>query len=61
MEDTGDIKGATILLVDDVFTSGSQLQQVARRLRATGAAEVRGFSQESPGADDLTGASGPGG
>ncbi|MFH0246216.1 ComF family protein [Streptomyces sp. HK10] len=41
--DTGDIKGATILLVDDVFTSGSQLQYVARRLRATGAADVRGL------------------
>ncbi|MFG2637923.1 ComF family protein [Streptomyces sp. NPDC048362] len=41
--DTGDIKGATVLLVDDVFTSGSQLQHVARRLRATGAADVRGL------------------
>jgi len=41
--DTGDIKGATILLVDDVFTSGSQLQHVALRLRATGAADVRGL------------------
>ncbi|MEW2515964.1 phosphoribosyltransferase family protein [Streptomyces sp. NPDC046870] len=41
--DPRDIKGATILLVDDVFTSGSQLQHVARRLRATGAADVRGL------------------
>ncbi|WP_328436217.1 ComF family protein [Streptomyces sp. NBC_00444] len=41
--DTGDIQGATILLVDDVFTSGSQLQQVALRLRASGAADVRGL------------------
>jgi predicted amidophosphoribosyltransferase len=41
--DTGDIKGATILLVDDVFTSGSQLQQVALRLRTSGAADVRGL------------------
>ncbi|GKQ34715.1 ComF family protein [Streptomyces sp. A012304] len=41
--DTGDIKGATVLLVDDVLTSGSQLQHVARRLRATGAADVRGL------------------
>ncbi|PRH80740.1 hypothetical protein C6N75_02245 [Streptomyces solincola] len=41
--DTSDIKGATVLLVDDVFTSGSQLQHVARRLRATGAADVRGL------------------
>ncbi|MFC9033644.1 hypothetical protein [Streptomyces arboris] len=37
--DTGDIRGATILLVDDVFTSGSQLQHVALWLRATGAAD----------------------
>ncbi|MFF5393175.1 ComF family protein [Streptomyces sp. NPDC013012] len=41
--DISDIKGATILLVDDVFTSGSQLQHVALRLRTTGAAEVRGL------------------
>ncbi|MFF5881087.1 ComF family protein [Streptomyces californicus] len=41
--DTGEIKGSTILLVDDVFTSGSQLQQVALRLRASGAADVRGL------------------
>ncbi|MGI5143961.1 MULTISPECIES: ComF family protein [unclassified Streptomyces] len=37
------IKGATIVLVDDVFTSGSQLQHVALRLRASGAADVRGL------------------
>ncbi|MFI2215114.1 ComF family protein [Streptomyces sp. NPDC020141] len=41
--DTGDIEGATILLVDDVFTTGSQLQHVACRLRSTGAADVRGL------------------
>ncbi|MEU3298090.1 ComF family protein [Streptomyces longwoodensis] len=41
--DISDIKSATILLVDDVFTSGSQLQQVALRLRASGAADVRGL------------------
>ncbi|MEU8352280.1 ComF family protein [Streptomyces sp. NPDC048845] len=41
--DRGDINASTILLVDDVFTSGSQLQHVARRLRATGAADVRGL------------------
>ncbi|MDH6604615.1 hypothetical protein M2164_000250 [Streptomyces sp. SAI-208] len=34
---------ATILLVDDVFTSGSQLQHVALRLRASVAADVRGL------------------
>nr|WP_107069874.1 phosphoribosyltransferase family protein [Streptomyces sp. CNQ431] len=36
-------KGATVLLVDDVFTSGSQLQHVARRLRETGASDVWGL------------------
>nr|WP_224291165.1 phosphoribosyltransferase family protein [Streptomyces olivaceus] len=41
--DKSDIRGATVLLVDDVFTSGSQLQHVALRLRATGAADVRGL------------------
>ncbi|MFF7146261.1 ComF family protein [Streptomyces nodosus] len=41
--DAGDIKGRTILLVDDVFTSGAQLQHVALRLRASGAADVRGL------------------
>ncbi|MFL4909468.1 ComF family protein [Streptomyces sp. MMS24-I2-30] len=41
--DTADIMGATILLVDDVLTSGSQLQHVALRLRATGADDVRGL------------------
>lgn len=40
---TDDIRGATILLVDDVFTSGSQLQHVALRLKASGAADVRGL------------------
>jgi predicted amidophosphoribosyltransferase len=38
---TGDINGATILLIDDVLTSGSQLKHVARQLRSSGAAEVR--------------------
>ncbi|WP_284349850.1 phosphoribosyltransferase family protein [Streptomyces sp. A 4/2] len=37
------MEGATILLVDDVLTSGSQLQHVARRLIASGAAEARGL------------------
>ncbi|GHG43406.1 hypothetical protein GCM10018777_70210 [Streptomyces albogriseolus] len=41
--DISDIRGATILLVDDVFTSGSQRQHVALRLRAAGAADVRGL------------------
>lgn len=41
--DTSDIRGSTILLVDDVFTSGSQLQHVALRLRSSGAADVRGL------------------
>ncbi|MGW0779034.1 hypothetical protein ACWGI0_26010 [Streptomyces sp. NPDC054802] len=41
--DSGNIMGSTILLVDDIFTSGSQLQHVALRLRASGAADVRGL------------------
>lgn len=41
--DTSDIRGSTMLLVDDVFTSGSQLQHVALRLRASGATDVRGL------------------
>ena len=41
--DPAAIRGARILLVDDVFTSGSQLQYVALRLRASGASEVRGL------------------
>lgn len=58
---TGDIKGATILLVDDVFTSGSQLRHVARRHAGQAVPPTSGGSlwQESPGADDLTVASGP--
>ncbi|WP_019544770.1 phosphoribosyltransferase [Streptomyces sulphureus] len=40
---TDALKGATILLVDDVFTSCFQFQHVALRLRATGAADVRGL------------------
>ncbi|MGW1659188.1 ComF family protein [Streptomyces atratus] len=39
----GVIRDARILLVDDVLTSGSQLQHVARRLTTYGAAEVRGL------------------
>ncbi|TFV30043.1 hypothetical protein E4K10_47360 [Streptomyces sp. T1317-0309] len=41
--DTNDIRGSTMLLIDDVFTSGSQLQHVALRLRASGATDVRGL------------------
>ncbi|MBY8889120.1 hypothetical protein K7472_30380 [Streptomyces sp. PTM05] len=41
--DLHDLKGATILLVDDILTSGSTLQHVALRLRAYGAADVRGL------------------
>ncbi|WP_331719402.1 ComF family protein [Streptomyces sp. NBC_01187] len=42
--DKADIQGATILLVDDVFTTGTQLQHVALRLCASGAADVRGLT-----------------
>ena len=36
--------GKRILLVDDVFTTGSTMQECARTLKAAGAAEVHGFT-----------------
>jgi predicted amidophosphoribosyltransferase len=37
------LQDATILLVDDIFTTGSQLDAVGRRLLASGAARVDGL------------------
>ncbi len=39
-----DIKNKNILLVDDVFTTGSTLQECAKVLKQAGASSVRGFS-----------------
>jgi len=40
----GDVRGARILLVDDLYTSGAHLQSAACSLRMAGAASVRGFT-----------------
>lgn len=37
------VSGATVLLVDDVFTTGAQMAAVSRLLRQHGAREVRGL------------------
>lgn len=39
-----DVAGKTMLLVDDVFTTGSTMQECAKALKRAGAREVRGFS-----------------
>ena len=39
----GEVAGARVLLFDDVMTEGSTLREVARALRAAGAAEVAGL------------------
>jgi predicted amidophosphoribosyltransferase len=43
-----DLSGARILVVDDVFTEGSTLREVARVLRAGGAEEVAGVVLARP-------------
>ncbi|MFH0928428.1 MAG: ComF family protein [bacterium] len=40
----GDVRGKTVILVDDVITSGATMQEIARVLREAGAAEVWGFT-----------------
>ncbi|MER6784930.1 ComF family protein [Streptomyces sp. NPDC000658] len=46
-----------ILLFDDLFTTGQQMQAVGRLLRETGSAEVRGpSSYDRPGGADRQGA-----
>ncbi len=43
------LAGARVLVVDDVFTEGSTLREVARALRAAGAEEVAGLVLARPG------------
>jgi len=43
-----DVGGARILVVDDVFTEGSTLREVARVLRRAGAEEVAGLALARP-------------
>ncbi|MGH9078462.1 MAG: ComF family protein, partial [Acidimicrobiales bacterium] len=42
------VQGAAILVVDDVFTGGSSLHEVARALQGAGAAEVAGLVLARP-------------
>jgi ComF family protein len=37
----GDVKGKTVLLVDDVFTTGSTIRECSRTLKQAGVVEVR--------------------
>jgi len=37
------IRGKRVLLVDDIFTSGTTLEECARTLRRAGAASVQGL------------------
>ena len=46
--DPGPVGGARILVVDDVFTEGSSLHEVARVLREAGAEEVAGLVLARP-------------
>ena len=39
-ERTSWIRGRSVLIVDDIITSGSTVREIARTLRASGAAEV---------------------
>jgi predicted amidophosphoribosyltransferase len=45
---TVDLSGARVLVVDDVFTEGSTLREVARVLRRSGAEEVAGLVLARP-------------
>jgi ComF family protein len=41
---SGKIRGKTVLLVDDVYTTGSTLKECSRELLRAGAKEVRGIT-----------------
>ncbi|MCF7802787.1 MAG: ComF family protein [Candidatus Marinimicrobia bacterium] len=43
----GQLKGKSVLLVDDVFTTGATLENAAESLQETGAKEVFGFTLAS--------------
>lgn len=43
LELRGSVADKTVLLVDDLFTTGAQLNEVAQLLQSAGAAEVRGL------------------
>jgi competence protein ComFC len=38
------VKGKTVIIVDDVFTTGSTINEAAKTLVAAGAAEVRAIT-----------------
>ncbi|GAA1294112.1 phosphoribosyltransferase family protein [Saccharothrix xinjiangensis] len=42
--DSRTVIGATVVVIDDVSTTGDTFNAVARRLRETGAATVRGIT-----------------
>ena len=42
-EVVGEVKGKRILLVDDVFTTGSTMREAAKELKKAGAMTVQGF------------------
>jgi predicted amidophosphoribosyltransferase len=44
VDDGHRVRGARVLVVDDVFTEGSTLREVARALRLAGAEEVAGVA-----------------
>ena len=46
--DRARVEGAQVLVVDDVFTEGSTLHEVARRLRRAGASDVAGLVLARP-------------
>ena len=48
---TSSVQGKKIMLIDDVYTTGSTLQECARALKENGATEVHGFTLARAGAE----------